>query len=582
MTNKEIIKILYEIAAYLDMDGVAFKPRAYEKAAQSIEALDDEYVEDIYTKGGNKALRGIPGVGEAIAEKIEELVKTGKLAYYDRLKKKIPVDVSGLMAVEGVGPKHIKVFWEKLKVKNLDELEKAAEAGKIRKLARFGEKSEANILRAIEIHKNRSTRFPLHAALPVARTIAAHLEKLNAVQRIEIAGSLRRWKETIGDIDILAVSNNPAPVMDAFVHMRDVATVHAHGETKSAITLKNGIDVDLRIVPPDSFGAALNYFTGSKAHNVALRQIAIKHRWKLNEYGLFDNRGRQIAGKTEEDLYKKLGLSYILPELRENAGELAEAAQGRLPTLLDLGDIRGDLQVQTNWTDGDDSIEAMAEEAKKRGFEYILITDHTKNLAMTGGHDEKALLKQMAYIDNLNDKLKAKSYALKVLKGAEVDILKDGSLDIADDVLEKLDIVGVSVHKYFNLTRAEQTRRIISAVENPHADILFHPTGRIVGRREPYDVDMDAIIKAAKRTGTVLEANASWRLDLKDEYIRKALAVGVKIAVSSDAHAREHFAWLEYGAHYARRAWITKKDVVNTMSLKELLAFFKTPKSQRH
>ncbi|MDP3963840.1 MAG: DNA polymerase/3'-5' exonuclease PolX [bacterium] len=580
MTNHAIAKIFYEIAAYLDMDAVPFKPRAYEKVAQAVEAYERDMA-DVYKEGGIKALEEIPGVGTSIAEKIEELIKTGKLAYYEKLKKKIPVDVSGLIAIESVGPKHIKVFWEKLRVKNLADLEKAARTGKIRKLPHFGIKSEEKILKAIEVSKSRSGRSSIFAVLPVARGIEAMLKKLPQVSKIAIAGSLRRRKETIGDIDILVVSDEPKAVMDAFTSAKNVSQILAHGETKSAIILDSGIDADLRVVPAKSFGAALNYFTGSKAHNVALRQLAIKKGWKLSEYGLFDKHGKQIAGETEDNLYKKLGLQYIPPEMREAEGEIEMAAKHAIPTLIERSDIRGDLQIQTNWTDGKHSIEEMAKEAKKQGLAYIVITDHTKNLAMTGGQDEKGILKQMAYIEKLNHKSQITNHKFCILKGAEVDILKDGSLDIADKVLAKLDVVGVSVHTYFNLSKEEQTKRIIKAMENPHADILFHPTGRIVGQREPYDVDIDAIIAAAKRTGTVLEINSSYRLDLKDEYIRKVLKAGVKLAINTDAHAKEHFAWLEYGVHNAKRGWVTKKDVVNAMSLKELLAFFTKSKKSR-
>ena len=575
VTNRETAKVLYEIAVYLDMDNVPFKPRAYEKAAQTIESFDKELTE-VYKEGGIKALEEIPGVGKSIAEKIEELLTTGRVATHAKLAKKMPVDVSGLTAVEGIGPKHVKVLWEKLRVKNLAELEKAAHDGKIKKLAHFGAKSEENILRAVESFKKHSGRFSIFEALSIARSIEERLKNLKEVERIVVAGSLRRWKETIGDIDILAISENPKPVMDAFVRMPEVAQVLAHGSTKSVVRLAGGLDADLRVVEARSFGAALNYFSGSKTHNVALRQIAIKKRLKLNEYGLFRST-RQIAGRTEEDLYKALGLAYIPPELREDNGEIDAAAKNKLPKLIEPGDIRGDLQVHTTWSDGKHTLEEMAKAAKKRGLAYIAITDHTKSLAMTHGSDEKKLLKQIVEIDTLNKKLRG----ITILKSAEVDILKDGSLDLPDRALAKLDVVGVSVHSHFKLSKEEQTKRIIRAMQNPHVDILLHPTGRIVGSREPYEVDIDEIIKTAKRTGTVLEANASYRLDLKDEYIRKAVDAGVKLVISTDAHSTAHFAWLEYGVAQARRGWATKKDVVNTIPLDELLTFFKKKKTSR-
>jgi len=570
MRNAELAQIFKEIALYLEMQGVQFKPRAYEKVAYALEALE-EPVEEIYKRGGVKALQEIPGVGQAIAEKIEEAVRTGKVKYYEELKKEAPVDVRGLTAIEGVGPKSVKLLYEKLKIKDVAALERAAAAGKIRRLPHFGEKMEQKILKGIEFLKQGSGRFPLGSALPLITEIEERLRKLPVVSEVVVAGSVRRRKETIGDADILAISNKPEKVMEFFVSMPEVVHVHGRGETKSTVKLKNGMDVDLRVVEKESFGAALNYFTGSKDHNVALRRIAQEKRLKLNEYGLFRG-NKRVAGKTEEEIYKALGLAYIPPELRENQGEIEAAKNGKLPSLIDYGDLRGDLQTQTTWTDGGNSIEEMVEEAKRLGLEYIAITDHTKSLAMTGGSDEKKLLKQMAAIDKINRSLKG----IKVLKGAEVNINKDGTLDIKDEVLAKLDVVGVAVHSHFNLPRAEMTERIIRAMRNPHADILFHPTGRIIQKREAYDVDMDAIIRVAKETGTVLEIDAyPERLDLKDEHIRKAVQAGVKLVIDSDAHSTNHIRFLEFGVAQARRGWAEKKDVINTKPLKEFLKCLK-------
>ncbi|MEK6614028.1 MAG: DNA polymerase/3'-5' exonuclease PolX [Candidatus Binatota bacterium] len=572
MRNTELAQIFREIALYLEMKEEPFKPRAYEKVAYSLEALE-EPVGEIYRRGGVKALRAIPGVGQAIAEKIEEVIQTGRLRYYEELKKEVPVDVRGLTAIEGIGPKSVKLLYEKLAIKTAADLEKAAREGKIRGLPHFGEKMEQKILKGIEFLKQGSGRFPLGSALPLIGEIEQRLRELPEVEEVVVAGSTRRWKETIGDADILAISRKPEKVMEFFVSMSEVMHVQGQGKTKSTVKLKNGMDVDLRVVPKESFGAALNYFTGSKDHNVALRKIAQEKGLKLNEYGLFRG-NKRIAGKTEEEIYKALGLAFIPPELRENQGEIEAAQKGELPNLVGYRDLRGDLQTQTTWTDGANSIAEMAEEAKRLGLEYIAITDHTKGLAMTGGSDEKKLLKQMAEIDKINRSLKG----ITILKGAEVNINKDGTLDIKDEVLAQLDVVGIAVHSHFNLPKREMTERIVRAMRNPHADILFHPTGRVIQKREPYDVDMDALIKTAKETGTVLEIDAyPDRLDLKDGHIRKAVEAGVKLAVDSDAHSVNHMRFLEFGVAQARRGWAEKKDVINTRPLKEFLKCLKRP-----
>lgn len=570
MRNTELAQIFREIALYLEMKEEPFKPRAYEKVAYSLEALE-EPVGEIYRRGGVKALRAIPGVGQAIAEKIEEVIQTGGLRYYEELKKELPVDVRGLTAIEGIGPKSVKLLYEKLAIKTAADLEKAARAGKICGLPHFGAKMEQKILKGIDFLKQGSGRFPLGTALPLISEIEQRLRELPEVEEVVVAGSTRRWKETIGDADILAISRKPEKVMEFFVSMSEVMHVQGQGKTKSTVKLKNGMDVDLRVVPKESFGAALNYFTGSKDHNVALRKIAQEKGLKLNEYGLFRG-NKRIAGKTEEEIYKALGLAFIPPELRENQGEIEAAQKGELPNLVGYRDLRGDLQTQTTWTDGANSIEEMAGEAKRLGLEYIAITDHTKGLAMTGGSDEKKLLKQMAEIDKINRSLKG----ITILKGAEVNINKDGTLDIKDEVLARLDVVGIAVHSHFNLPRREMTERIVKAMRNPHADILFHPTGRVIQKREPYDADMDAVIQAAKETGTVLEIDAyPDRLDLKDGHIRKAVEAGVKLAIDSDAHSVNHMRFLEFGVAQARRGWAEKKDVINTRPLKEFLKCLK-------
>ena len=568
--NQEIAKIFYEIAVLLDMKEVAFKPRAYEKAALIIETLEED-VRDIYKKGGLKTLTDMPGIGQGIAERIEEYIKTRHIKDYERLKKQVPVDISGLTSIEGLGPKSVYKLYKKLGIKTVNELEKAAKAGKLRDLEGFGEKSEQKILKGIEFAKKGQGRFILGFVFLTIKSILERIKKLPYVEIAEPAGSIRRMQETVGDLDILAISKEPEKVIDYFVKMTEVAHIYGKGPTKANVRLKNGMDADLRVLEPKSFGAALQYFTGDKYHNIAVRELAIKKGYKLSEYGLFKGK-KMIAGKTEEEIYEKLGLEWMPPEIRTNSGELDAAKERRLPKLVEYGSLKGDLQIQTDWSDGNNSIKEMAEAAKKHNLEYILITDHTKALAMTGGADEKRILKQMAEIDKIQKKISG----IKILKGAEVDILKDGKMDISDEVLSKLDVVGGAVHSHFNLPEKEQTQRIIRAMENPNVDIIFHPTGRMVQKREAYKVDMDELIKAAKRTKTIMEIDAyPSRLDLKDEYIRKAVEAGVKLSIDSDAHSTIHFQYLEFGIGQARRGWAEAKDIINTRGWKEMLGLLK-------
>ena len=574
MTNQEIAKILRETGELYEMEGVLFKPRAYEKAALGVEGLG-RAVKDIYKSGGAKALTGITGVGKGIAYHIELLLKKGRFPEHEKLKKQIPVNISELTAIEGVGPKMIKVLYQKLKIKNLKDLERAAKAGKIAKLERFGKKSEEKILRGIEFLKKSGGRRVLGFLLPEIRAMEKLIQSFSEVGEALVAGSTRRRKETIGDIDILATSKNPEKVMDRFITLPQVAHVLAKGKTKTMVKLKNGLDCDLRVVPKESYGAALNYFTGSKEHNIALREMAMDKGLKLNEYGLWRGKKR-VACRTEEEIYKFLGLNYIEPEMRENTGEIELSKKGKLPKLIGYGDLKGDLQTQTNWTDGKDSIEAMAKTASDAGLEYIAITDHTRSLAMTGGADEKKLLKQMAEIDKINKKFQVSRFKFQVLKGAEVNIAKDGSLDIKDEVLRKLDVVGAAAHSHFKLSRSEQTKRIIKAMENPNVDIIFHLTGRIINRREPIELDVDEIIRAAKRTGTILEIDAyPDRLDIKDDYIKKCVEAGVKMSIDSDAHSVSHFKFLEHGISQARRGWAAKEDIINVWPLDKMLKMLK-------
>jgi len=570
MKNPEIARILREISAFLDMQNVAFKPRAYEKAAQSVSALE-EPVEELFSRGGLRALEEIPGVGRSVAEKIAEFVETGRVAYRDELHRKIPVDVERLLGIEGLGPKGIRTLYEHLKIRNVTELEAAARAGQIRDVPGFGEKSEQKILRGLGFLRSEAGRRPIGEVLPLAREIESHLRQVAGVEKVAIAGSLRRRRETIGDMDFLAVAADPKAVIAAFAALPDVVEVHASGSTKSSVRLAIGMDADLRVVPAESFGAALQYFTGSKEHGVACRKIAIEKGLKLNEYGVF-RRARRIAGRTEEEVYRALGLPWIAPELREDRGEIAAARRGRLPRLVEYGALRGDLQTQTNWTDGAHSIEEMVHGAREYGLEYIAITDHTRSLAMTGGSDEAKLRRQMAEIDRLNRKLRR----FRVLKGAEVNIQRDGSLDIADATLAKLEVVGVAVHSHFHLSRRDMTERVCRAMQNPHVDVLFHPTGRVLGKREAYELDLDEVIRVAVQSGTALEIDAfPARLDLNDEHARRAIDAGAKLVIDSDAHSAKHFPVLEYGVAVARMGWVKTSAVLNALPVEKLLVSLK-------
>jgi len=568
--NAEVARVLREIAVYLDMRSVPFKPRAYEKAADSVLALGDP-VEDLHARGGLRALENIPGVGKSVAAKVEEFLKTGSIGLHRELYAAVPVDLGALLTIDGLGPKGIRSLYEHLGVRSLADLEAAARAGKIRAVEGFGERKEQKLLRSIGFVRARTGRLPIGQVLPAALEIEARLRAVRGVRDVAIAGSLRRRKETIGDMDFLVVASRGDAVMERFTMMPEVTEVHGRGSTKGSVRLAIGIDADLRVVPAESFGAALQYFTGSKDHGVACRRIALDKGLKLNEYGVF--RGdRAIAGQTEEGVYEAIGLPWIAPELREDRGEIAAALAGKLPRLIEYGSLRGDLQTQTDWTDGADSIAEMAKSAKSRGLEYIAITDHTRDLAMTRGADEKKLARQMKEIDALNAKLRG----FRVLRGAEVNIRRDGTLDIEDGSLAALDVVGVAVHSHFDLPRAEMTERVCRAIRNPHADILFHPTGRMLGKREPYAIDLDEVIRVARDSGTALEIDAyPDRLDLADEAARRAVEAGARLTIDSDAHAAAHFAALDYGVAVARRGWVEARHVLNTLPVDGLLAALK-------
>jgi len=574
MKNQELSKIFYEIAEFLEVDGVPFKPYAYQKAALSLENLKED-VFDIYKKGGNKALQDIPGVGENIANHIEEYLKTGKVKIYDQYKKRLPLKIDELTRVEGLGPKKIKVLYQKLGIKNLKDLEKAIKSHKMAPLFGFGEKTEQNILQGIEFQKQNKGRFLLGQILPVAEDILENLKKIKEVEKISIAGSLRRKKETIGDVDILVVSKNPQKVMDYFASLPSVKKIWAKGKTKTSVHTKDDFDIDLRVVSEKSYGSALQYFTGSKDHNIVTRKIAIEKGLKLSEYGLFKG-FKMIAGKTEEEVYKALGLPYIEPELRENEGEIEAGLNKKLPKIVELKDIKGDLHCHSNWDGGENSIEEMANEAIKRGYEYIGISDHTKFLRIENGLDEKQLLKQSEAIKKLNLKFKTENLKFRILHGCETNILNNGEVDIKNEVLEKLDYVIAGVHSNLKMPKVEMTKRLISAMKNPNIDIISHPTGRLIDRREEYQLDFDKVLKVAKQTGTILEINsAPERLDLRDLHIRRAKEVGIKMIINTDSHQANQLDLMKYGVFQARRGWAEKSNIVNTLPLGEIVKQFK-------
>jgi len=573
MKNQELSKIFNEMESFLQAEGVAFKPYAYSRAALSLEGLSKD-VSEIYREGGVKALLEISGVGKAIAEHIEEYLKTGKIKPYEELKKKLPIKMDELVRVEGMGVRKAKILYQKLGVKNLKDLEKAAKAHKISLLFGFGEKTEKNILQGLEFLKRDKGRFPLYEIMPSVKYIFKKIENLKEVEKISLAGSLRRKKETIGDVDILVVSKKPAKVMDFFVGLDGVEKVWGKGGTKASVRMRDGFDVDLRVLPEESYGSALQYFTGNKDHNVATRRIAISKGLKLSEYGVFKGK-KMIAGKTEEEVYKAIGLPFIEPELRENEGEIDAALNGKLPKVVGYKAIKGDLHCHSNWDGGENSIEEMAQAAMDLRYEYIGISDHTKFLVIENGLNEEKLLKQHEAIKKINDKFIEQKINFRILHGCETNILKDGSVDIKDEVLEKLDYVIAGVHSSLKISKQEMTERVIKAMRNPNIDIIAHPTGRIVGQRDEYQIDFDKILKIAKETGTILEINSSSRLDLRDLYIRRAKNEGVKMIINTDSHHKEQLNLMEYGIGMARRGWAEGEDIINTLPVEKLLEYFK-------
>ena len=563
--NAEIATMFDQAADLLEIKGDnPFRVRAYRRAARTIEGLPQS-VGSMLAKEAD--LSELPGIGKDLAGKIAGIVESGHFDLLDQLKKKLPGDLGAMAGLPGLGPKRIKLLYDKAKVRTLDDLRRAIKVGKLHGLHGFGPVIEKKLAAALE-KPLAEKRFKLAVAEAEAESLVAFLRDKG---QVVVAGSYRRRRDTVGDLDILVTSKQGPAVGDKLVGYDNVADVLAHGPTRTTVLLRSGIQVDLRAVPEESYGAALLYFTGSKAHNIALRGIANARKWKLNEYGLFSGK-RRIAGASEEEVYRKLGLAYIPPEMREDRGEIALALNGELPRLISAGDMRGDLHVHSDWTDGTASIANMAAAAQACGYAYMALTDHSRRQTMSHGLDPAKVARQLREIDKINGTLKG----FTILKGIEVDILKDGELDLPDATLAQLDVVIASVHSFFDLPREAQTQRIICAMRNPHVSIVGHPSGRLIGEREPYDIDMDAITSTARDLDCYLEINAEPdRLDLNDIHAHMAKSKGVKIAISTDAHSVNAFQYMRFGVDQARRAWLTADDVINTRQFGDLRKLLK-------
>lgn len=585
MKNQEISKIFYEMANFFETDKVDFRSIAYRKAASFLEAMEEDVL-DIYKKGGIKALLEIPGIGKGLSEKIEEYLKTGKIKTHQRLKKELPIALQEIINIEGVGPKRAKILYQKIGVKSVKELEKAAKEHKVSPLFGFGDTSEKNILQGIAFLKRDKGRVLLGEILPKAREVYEKLKRLKGVEEVDLAGSLRRRKETIGDIDFLVVVKGAKgsasakasadAVADFFVSLPGVEKVWGKGGTKASVRMKDGYDMDVRVLPKKSYGAGLQYFTGSKEHNIILRKIAIDKGLKLSEYGIFKG-PKMLATETEEKIYKTLGMNWIDPELRENQGEVEASLNHKLPKIIGYNDIKGDLHTHSDWDGGENSIEEMAKAAMEMGYEYIGISDHTKFLRIERGLDEKKLRERNREIDKINETLRLRSgQNFTILKGCECNILNDGKVDIKDEVLAEMDYVIAGIHSSFKMEKNKMTERMIRAMRNPNIDIISHPTGRLIKKRDEYQIDFEKILKAAKETGTILEINAHpLRLDLNDQKIRQAKEMGVKMVINTDAHHKDQLNLMEFGISQARRGWAEKEDIINCWPLDKLLRYFK-------
>jgi DNA polymerase (family 10) len=568
--NSDIAEILNQTADLLEIKGDnPFRIRAYRNAARTIESLSQSAAELISEDGD---LSKYSGIGKDLAGKIREIVETGDFKLFKDLKKEIPLELSSLMRVSGLGAKRIAALYKELNITSLNKLKKAVDSGKVAGLEGFGEKTEQNIREEIKrLEKEETARTKLIVAEEIAQPLVDYLKKAKGIKDIAIAGSFRRRKETVKDLDILVTCKHGSNIMDHFTKYEDVRKVISKGKTKSSVLLRSDFQVDVRVVPQVSYGVAMVYFTGSKEHNIAIRKIGVKKKLKINEYGVFKGHKR-LAGKTETEVYKKINLPYIDPEIRENRGEVEAAKKDKLPDLITLDDIQGDLHTHSNYTDGRNTIEQMAKAAKEMGYRYIAMTDHSQHVTVAGGLKPKDLRKQFEEIDKINEKLKN----FTILKGCEVDILEDGELDLPDDVLKELDVRICSVHYKFNLSKKKQTERVIRAMDNPWFNILGHPTGRLINERQPYEIDIEKVIKAAKEKGCLLELNAHPdRLDLSDIHCKMAKESGVKIVISTDAHQTDHLQYMKFGIGQARRGWLEAGDVANTKSLTQLKKLLK-------
>jgi DNA polymerase (family 10) len=567
MENKTIADIFTEIADILEIQGEnPFRVRSYRNAARTIEDMSRS-LESLVKADEN--LEEIPGIGKSMSEKIREILSSGKCHTLEELRSKIPPGLTELLKLQGLGPKKVKVLYDELAVDSVDRLEKAAQAGRLRNLPGMGVKTEEKILKSIEHYRAGMGRFKLSVGFQYAEALLRHLKGVLGVKRLDPAGSFRRRRETIGDLDILAICGKGCKVMDRFAGYGDVAEVMARGETKSSVRLKCGLQVDLRVLEEESYGAALHYFTGSKAHNVAIRERAKEKGLKVSEYGVFRAKDeKRLSGAEEEDVFKAVGLPLIPPELREDRGEVQAAQKGALPRLIELSDIRGDLQMHTTASDGKNSILEMARKAKEMGYAYIAVTDHSKAVRVAGGMDEKQLAKHLKEIEKADGQISG----FRILKGVEVDILPDGTLDLKDDILRECEVVLASVHSRFNMEEGEMTRRVIRAIRNPNVKVLAHPTGRLILEREPFKISLPEVIQAAVDHGVILEINAyPDRLDLKDVDARMARDLGAKLAINTDAHSALQLELMKFGVFTARRGWIEAKDVINTLPLEGLL-----------
>ena len=567
MNNVEIARVLEEVADVLEIQNEnTFRIRAYRNAARTVE-VQTTPLQRMLEEG--RPLTDLPGIGKEMASHIREMVETGTLGYRDRLLDEVPRSLLELMRVPAVGPKKARKLWDELQICSVEELEEAARAGRIATVPGFGEKTQQKILAGIEDHRQHSSRMLLSDAERWVEPLVEWLRSLPEVERLEVAGSYRRRRETVGDIDLLAIAAQPAAVMQHFLRYAQIDKVSMAGDTRATVTLGSGLQVDLRAVPPECYGAALVYFTGSKEHNVKLRRRAVEQGLRISEYGVFQGEGERIAGREETDVYATVGLAWIPPEMREDRGEIEAAAQGRLPRLIRQEDLRGDLHMHSTWSDGRNTIEEMAEACAARGYEYMVISDHSKALAMTNGLDARRLREQWKEIDAV----RARHPEIRILRAMEVDILADGSLDLEDEMLAGLDLVLVSLHSRFDLPQDQQTARVLRALEHPEVNIFCHPTARIINRRKPVEMDMDRVLRRAAELGVTVELNCSpHRLDLKDSHLMLARELGCKVAINTDSHRTRELDLVRYGIEQARRAWLEPKDVLNALPYAELTA----------